>query len=58
MIEDAGMKGFGMFELGKVGIFIALAGIIYLLLFSTRLLPADRPENLPKTIRNRLPTTW
>ena len=34
MIQDAGMKGFGMFELGKVGIFIALAGIIYLLAFS------------------------
>ena len=27
MILDAGMKGFSMFELGKVGIFIALAGI-------------------------------
>lgn len=33
MILDAGMKGFSMFELGKVGIFIALAGIIYLFLF-------------------------
>lgn len=34
MILDAGLKGFSMFELGKVGVFIALAGIIYLLLFS------------------------
>lgn len=33
MILDAGYKGFGMFELGRVGIFIALAGIVYLLLF-------------------------
>ena len=44
MMEEAGMKGFGMFELGKVGIFIALAGIIYLFLFAKKLLPADRPE--------------
>ena len=29
MILDAGYKGFGMFELGRVGIFIALAGIVY-----------------------------
>ena len=44
MIQDAGMKGFGMFELGKVGIFIALAGIIYLLAFSKFLLPEQRPD--------------
>lgn len=56
MIEDAGMKGFDMFELGKVGIFIALAGIIYLLLFSTRLLPADRPENLSED--DKKPSTY
>ena len=56
MIEDAGMKGFGMFELGKVGIFIALAGIIHLLLFSTRLLPADRPENLSED--DKKPSTY
>lgn len=56
MIEDAGMKGFGMFELGKVGIFIALTGIIYLLLFSTRLLPADRPENLSED--DKKPSTY
>lgn len=46
MIQDAGMKGLGMFELGKVGLFIAVAGIIYLLLFSKRLLPAERPEQM------------
>ena len=33
-----------MFELGKVGIFIAIAGIIYLFLFSKRLLPDARPD--------------
>ena len=56
MIEDAGMKGFGMFELGKVGIFIALACIIFLRLFSTRLLPADRPENLSED--DKKPSTY
>lgn len=44
MILDAGMQGFGMFELGKVGIFIAIIGIIYLFIFSSKLLPSDRPE--------------
>ena len=46
MIQDAGMKGFSMFELGKVGIFIALAGIIYLFVFSKKLLPAQRPDQV------------
>lgn len=44
MIQDAGYKGFSMFELGRVGIFIALAGIVYLLLFSSRLLPEVRKD--------------
>ena len=46
MIQDAGMKGFSMFELGKVGFFIALAGIIYLFVFSKKLLPAQRPDQV------------
>ena len=37
MILEAGFEGFSMFELGKVGIFIAVAGIVYLFLFSKRL---------------------
>ena len=44
MIQEAGLKGFSMFELGKVGVFIAIAGIIYLFLFPSKLLPSDRPE--------------
>ena len=44
MIQEAGLKGFSFFELGKVGVFIAIAGIIYLFLFSSKLLPSDRPE--------------
>ena len=42
MILEAGFEGFSMFELGKVGIFIAIAGIIYIFLFSKRLLPDAR----------------
>lgn len=48
MILDAGYEGFGMFELGKVGIFIAVTGIIYLFLFSSKLLP-DVREDAVKT---------
>lgn len=44
MILEAGFEGFPMFELGKVGIFIAIAGIIYIFLFSKRLLPDARPD--------------
>lgn len=44
MMVEAGLRGFSMFELGKVGIFVAIAGIIYLFFFSKRLLPADRPD--------------
>ena len=34
-----------MFELGKVGIFIAIAGILYLFAFSNKLLPDSRQDN-------------
>lgn len=46
MILDAGYEGFSMFELGKVGIFIAVVGIIYLFLFSSRLLPDVREDTV------------
>jgi len=45
MILDAGYEGFSMFELGKVGIFIAIAGLIYLFIFSNRLLPNNRNDD-------------
>ena len=44
MILEAGYEGFTMFELGKVGVFIAIAGIIYLFLFSSKLLPDVRTD--------------
>ena len=42
MILDAGYEGFTMFELGKVGIFVAFAGMIYLFALSSKLLPDQR----------------
>lgn len=42
MVIDAGFQGFSMFELGKVGIIIAFVGLLYLWLFSSRLLPTER----------------
>lgn len=44
MVIDAGYSGFSMFELGKVGIFIAAAGLLYIYVLSPYLLP-DRREN-------------
>ena len=35
-----------MFELGKVGIFIAIAGILYLFAFSNKLLPDSRTDTV------------
>lgn len=52
MVLDAGLEGFSMFELGRVGIFIAIAGIIYLLFFSKRLLPDSREDNLDREEEN------
>ena len=46
MILEAGYEGFTMFELGKVGVFIAVAGIIYLFLFSSKLLPDVRTDTV------------
>ncbi len=48
MVVDAGYQGFSMFELGKVGVFICAVGLIYLFLFSKRLLPNSREDNLDK----------
>ena len=44
MIIDAGFEGLSMFELGKVGIVIAITGILYLFLFSGKLLPETRTD--------------
>ncbi|PID92675.1 MAG: SLC13 family permease [Bacteroidetes bacterium] len=42
MMLDRGMEGLGMFELAKVGLFLAFFGFIYINLFSNRLLPGEK----------------
>jgi len=42
MMLDRGMEGLSMFELAKVGLFLAFFGFIYLNLFSNRLLPGEK----------------
>jgi Na+/H+ antiporter NhaD/arsenite permease-like protein len=42
LIIDNGYPGFGMFELGKVGVFIAAAGVIYMALAGNKLLPGKK----------------
>ncbi len=42
MIQESGHQGMSMFELGKVGIFIAIVGLAYLIFYSHYLLPEKR----------------
>ncbi len=42
LMIDNGMKGFSMFELGKVGLPIAIVGILYIAIFANRLLPGEK----------------
>lgn len=44
MMLDAGFNGFSMFELGKVGVCIALVGGLYLILLGDKRLPEDAPD--------------
>ncbi len=53
MIRDAGYEGFSLFELGHVGIFVALCGIVYLWCFSSRLLPNVRKDQSEDEERER-----
>ncbi len=47
MIMDAGYDGLSMFELAKIGVPVAIVGILFLILFSNRLLPDSR-KNVPE----------
>ena len=42
LIQDSGREGMSMFEIGKVGIIICLAGLAYLIFYSHHLLPDCR----------------
>lgn len=44
MVIDAGFEGFTMFELGKVGLIIAVVGLAYIFLVSKYLLPDRRAD--------------
>ncbi len=44
MVIESGFEGFSMFELGKIGFIIALAGGVYILMVSQYLLPDRREE--------------
>ncbi len=52
MLQSAGMRGFGMWELGKAGVPIALAGAVLLIVLAPRLLP-DRKEFLEQLGESR-----
>lgn len=45
MVIDAGFEGFGMFELGRAGLVIAICGLVYIIAFGERLLPDRRLSN-------------
>ena len=42
LILENGYEGFSMFELGKVGLFIAIIGTIYMSIMSNRFLPGEK----------------
>jgi di/tricarboxylate transporter len=42
LLLENGYDGFSMFELGKVGIFIAIAGTLYITVFGNKLLPGKK----------------
>jgi di/tricarboxylate transporter len=42
LILENGYEGFGMFELAKIGGFIAVIGTIYMTVFSNKLLPGEK----------------
>ena len=44
LMLDAGVAGLSMFEIGKVGVIIAAAGILYIILFGAKRLPAENSE--------------
>ena len=45
MATVAGQPRFGIFEITPVGLMVAVAGGLYLMLFSTRLIKADQPRD-------------
>lgn len=48
LIQDSGREGLGMFELGKVGLIIAIVGLAYLIFASHYLLPEKRESEVER----------
>ncbi len=46
LIQETGREGMSMFELGKVGVIIALVGLLYLIFISHYLLPESRDTEI------------
>ncbi len=42
LMMENGMKGFSMFELGKVGLAVTIAGTLYMAIFGNKLLPGKK----------------
>ena len=51
LILENGEQGFHLFELGKVGIFISIAGFIYMSVFGNWLLPGEKIKRTGKSIQ-------
>lgn len=45
MMIERGLEGLKMFDLAYIGIPITVAGLIYIIVVSKKLLPAERPDN-------------
>ncbi|HYD13978.1 MAG TPA: SLC13 family permease [Allosphingosinicella sp.] len=57
MAVNAGQPGFGIFEISAVGMAVAVAGGLYLLLFSGRLIGTDSSEEAKEEPAQTLPLT-
>lgn len=55
LMQDNGFEGMSMFELGKVGIFILLTGLFYLVMIAPHLLPNERKSEQEAEEGDRVP---
>ncbi len=51
VLKDSGYRGFGVLDFAPVGLPVALAGIIYMVLWGRRLLPKERPAERSEILR-------
>jgi len=58
MIMEAGYEGLSMFEIAKIGIPIAVIGLLYLILFSNKLLPESRSKSVEESVEEDEKEGW